>query len=953
MKVYLYILFLQIIIEIKSKLNIHIIPHSHQDPGWVFTYEEFYNNQVKLIYNNMLKYLLLSSERTFSICEIVNFERWYKQDLDESKRQIIKDLVKEGRIEFVGAGQVQNDEANPIYQEIIDNMVSGLQFVKSEFNATVKVGWQLDPFGHSFANAYLFSKLGFKYYVMERIDFQDNINRINNHNLEFIWKPLNNKYNDIFTHIIPIHYGVNFYFPFFILSDPFNESLSKNYTVDFIKVINQTRSGFKHDNYLLLLGDDFTYVPTQQIYEKIEMMMNYTKYYTINGEEINMFYSTPSKYFEIITKDKKIYEIEREDDFFPYSDRPYAYWSGYFTSRPYLKGLIRKFSNSYMVFIKLFVELRLHYIDDVPLLTDEFKMIGFLMHHDTITGTSKEYVNNDFIKLMSINFTHSYKETINIINQVFHNFFKIDKIIFNTEIVDQGKNVIYNFKDTIDQSIIIGLYNPGIKGKLLVNLEFTKANNNLEIFDSNDNLIKSDFFCFNLDSFKYENKCILSFTWDFSEKIMIYSFKIVVTTNNIIDILDFPKENIEIIQNIGRFKSVNFNPENLNFKIEYFDNYKIEKYNFTIWHGIYNTHINLFNGQNLSSTRPAESNPDGAYIFTPIEEFPIMGNLNKTRSKIIKGNISTSLILRYDDFCFSIITFYHEPSFIKIDTIFDKTNRGKSQSYAMVIDSDINNEITINDQLRPVIFTDSNGLKMIKRIKNYHKKYPHIYNETVSNNFYPVSSVISMRDNDNKNKKISLFNDRPQSGGVLKKGQIILLLNRKSMNDDWRGMCEPLYEKESFETYFKLTHFMMFGNYIFEKKSINYNYNFIFNYFHNNPFLFNDVSNLKTQFENIPSFLADSILISENIRTQYQIINKNLIIGQYYVFYEDYFNNNHSENVGFVSLRFNNKKIRIKVDNNGISINDNKFKKFLGGNQNYDFKIKENDMIFIYYYLDE
>ena len=146
---------------------------------------------------------------------------------------------------------------------------------------------------------------------------------------------------------------------------------------------------------------------------------------------------------------------------------------------------------------------------------------------------------------------------------------------------------------------------------------------------------------------------------------------------------------------------------------------------------------------------------------------------------------------------------------------------------------------------------------------------------------------------------------------------------------------------------------MMFGNYIFEKKSINYNYNFIFNYFHNNPFLFNDVSNLKTQFENIPSFLADSILISENIRTQYQIINKNLIIGQYYVFYEDYFNNNHSENVGFVSLRFNNKKIRIKVDNNGISINDNKFKKFLGGNQNYDFKIKENDMIFIYYYLNE
>jgi hypothetical protein len=85
---------------IKPKLNIHIIPHTHQDPGWVLSFSEFYSQKVHLIYDNMLKQLIESQERTFIICEVVNFEKWYKYDIDEAKRQIIRDLVEEGRIEF-------------------------------------------------------------------------------------------------------------------------------------------------------------------------------------------------------------------------------------------------------------------------------------------------------------------------------------------------------------------------------------------------------------------------------------------------------------------------------------------------------------------------------------------------------------------------------------------------------------------------------------------------------------------------------------------------------------------------------------------------------------------------------------------------------------------------------------------------------------------------------------
>lgn len=32
----------------------------------------------------------------------------------------------------------------------------------------------------------------------------------------------------------------------------------------------------------------------------------------------------------------------KEDDFFPYASDPHAYWTGYYTSRPSSKGLMRR-----------------------------------------------------------------------------------------------------------------------------------------------------------------------------------------------------------------------------------------------------------------------------------------------------------------------------------------------------------------------------------------------------------------------------------------------------------------------------------------------------------------------------------------------------------------------------------------------------------------------------------
>ncbi len=51
----------------------------------------------------------------------------------------------------------------------------------------------------------------------------------------------------------------------------------------------------------------------------------------------NVMYSTPSTYVNALHAQNLAFPL-KTDDIFPYADRPYAYWTGYMTSRPALKG---------------------------------------------------------------------------------------------------------------------------------------------------------------------------------------------------------------------------------------------------------------------------------------------------------------------------------------------------------------------------------------------------------------------------------------------------------------------------------------------------------------------------------------------------------------------------------------------------------------------------------------
>ena len=118
-------------------INVHLVPHSHDDVGWLKTVDQYYYGSRNNIQHAGVQYILDSvvvelskdKSRRFVQVETAFLKRWYDEQTDDAKKTF-KKLVEEGRLVIVGGGWSMNDEAAAHYQGIIDQFTVGLKYVK-------------------------------------------------------------------------------------------------------------------------------------------------------------------------------------------------------------------------------------------------------------------------------------------------------------------------------------------------------------------------------------------------------------------------------------------------------------------------------------------------------------------------------------------------------------------------------------------------------------------------------------------------------------------------------------------------------------------------------------------------------------------------------------------------------------------------------------------------------
>ncbi|XP_022885749.1 alpha-mannosidase-like [Olea europaea var. sylvestris] len=99
--------------------------------------------------------------------------------------------------------------------------------------------------------------------------------------------------------------------------------------------------------------------------------------------------------------------------------------------------------------------------------------------------------------------------------------------------------------------------------------------------------------------------------------------------------------------------------------------------------------------------------------------------------------------------------------------------------------------MTANMATDKVFYTDSNARDFLKRVRDYRPGWPLTVTQPIAENYYPINLGIFVED---KESEFSVLVDRATGGGSINDGEIELMLHRRILHDDSRGVDEALDE---------------------------------------------------------------------------------------------------------------------------------------------------------------
>ncbi|KAL1415454.1 hypothetical protein MTO96_006803 [Rhipicephalus appendiculatus] len=284
-------------------LNVHIICHSHLDAGWLDTVGNIFTSNVQHIYTSVRDSLMKYPQRRFVSAENVFFSRWLRMQT-ELPGQRVCPRARPSRLQFVGGGWTQNDEAVTHYTAIVDQMTMGLRFLNHTFGecGNVKVAWQIDPFGHSKAFAALVSEMGYDCLVVSRVHHALSNHWRDTKRLEFVWKSQAEfgSSHDMFTLImyrgtytVPSEFCVQDYY----CSMYDSQSGVVQMAEDILKLVFKQSAAYATNNIAIYIGGDLAFQNADRWFNQVDASIKAVNVVARKkGHRVRATYSTPLCY---------------------------------------------------------------------------------------------------------------------------------------------------------------------------------------------------------------------------------------------------------------------------------------------------------------------------------------------------------------------------------------------------------------------------------------------------------------------------------------------------------------------------------------------------------------------------------------------------------------------------------------------------------------------------------
>ena len=159
---------------------------------------------------------------------------------------------------------------------------------------------------------------------------------------------------------------------------------------------------FRTDQLLVPWGCDFEHIDATASFSLMDEVMAAIKANS-SYSGMNLFYSHPDKYTRAVMNEGYTWP-ENKDDYLLGSDDGHSYWSGYFSSRAAFKRWERVLMGQMTSADKMLSSLP---YDDGSTYGERWgavdklrQAMGVAQHHDAITGTARQSVDNQYRKIL-------------------------------------------------------------------------------------------------------------------------------------------------------------------------------------------------------------------------------------------------------------------------------------------------------------------------------------------------------------------------------------------------------------------------------------------------------------------------------------------------------------------------------------------------------------------------
>ncbi|XP_035819351.1 probable alpha-mannosidase At5g66150 isoform X4 [Zea mays] len=695
---------------VAGKLNVHLVPHSHDDVGWLKTVDQYYvgsNNSIQgaCVMNTLdsvVDALARDPARKFVVVEQAFFQRWWAEKIPNIQA-VVRKLVDSGQLEFINGGWCMHDEAAVHYIDMIDQTTLGHRMIKKQFNKTPRAGWQIDPFGHSAVQAYL-------------LGAEANFTRTNH----IMWT----------------------------------------------------------------MGDDFSYQYAESWFRNMDKLI----YHVNKDGRVHALYSTPSIYTDAKHFSNISWPVKYDDDF-PYADSKNSYWTGYYTSRPTFKRYVRVLSGYYLAARQIEFLVGRSFLGMFTTSLEDPMAIA--QHHDAVSGTAKQHTTDDYSKRLALGASKVEKGVnVALTCLLSSNGTCAPSVQKFSQCPLLNISYCPSTEETVSgaKNLVVVVYNP-LGRERSDFIQIPVNDENLVVKSSDGTIIESQLVEVDNVTRNLRKVYVKAYLGITTNKPPMYWLLFQASVppmgwNSYYISRSTGSNSIRYVATMvsPRNDTVEVGPGSL-------------KLSFSSASGQLERIFNSVSGVDLpiqqsffwySSNQGdiVDAQGSGAYVFRP----------NGTTPTIVSSSVLLSVI--------------HGPLVHEVHQQFGPwinqiTRLYKNKEHAEVeytigpipIDDDVGKEVitrlTTNMVTNSTFYTDSNGRDFLKRVRNYREDWDLEVTEPVAGNYYPVNLGVYVADG---KYELSVLVDRAVGASSIQDGQLEIMLHRRVIRDDDKGVDEPLGE---------------------------------------------------------------------------------------------------------------------------------------------------------------